>query len=83
MAEADRAHVIAAQRRPAPRRGLGRDEAAGYVGVGTTKFDEMVADGRMPKPFRIDSRVLWDIHRLDEALEKIIEASANAWDGVA
>lgn len=41
--------------RPAPRRGLNREEAAIYVGVGTTKFDEMVNDGRMPKPKRVDA----------------------------
>ena len=35
-------------------RGLRRDDAAAYVGVGATKFDELVAAGRMPKPFRID-----------------------------
>ncbi|MET4721865.1 excisionase family DNA binding protein [Bradyrhizobium japonicum] len=33
-----------------PPRGMSRDEVARYVGVGTTKFDEMVADGRMPSP---------------------------------
>lgn len=38
--------------RPIPRRGLSREEAAMYVGVGSTKFDEMVNDGRMPKPKR-------------------------------
>jgi len=27
---------------------MSRDEAARYVGVGATKFDEMVADGRKP-----------------------------------
>jgi excisionase family DNA binding protein len=41
-------------------RGLSRDEAARYVGVGTTKFDEMVADGRMPRPKKVDGRVIWD-----------------------
>ena len=40
--------------------GLNREEAAHYIGVGTTKFDEMVADKRMPKPHLIDSRVVWD-----------------------
>jgi predicted DNA-binding transcriptional regulator AlpA len=70
--------------RIAPRRGLNREDAAGYVGVGTTKFDELVADNRMPKPFRIDGRVLWDIHKLDAALDNLIEGvSANPWDSVA
>lgn len=43
-----------------PPRGLSREEAARYVGIGVTKFMAMVGDGRMPKPKRIDSRVVWD-----------------------
>jgi predicted DNA-binding transcriptional regulator AlpA len=50
-----------------PPRGLCRSEAAAYIGVSPTKFDEMVADGRMPKPKRIDGRVVWDRHQLDIA----------------
>jgi predicted DNA-binding transcriptional regulator AlpA len=70
--------------RPVPRRGLSRTEAAVYVGIGTTKFDEMVADGRMPKPFRIDGRVLWDIYDLDSAIDRIKEPlAANPWDRLA
>jgi hypothetical protein len=38
-----------------PPRGMSRDEAARYIGVGTTKFDEMVADRRMPRPKRVDA----------------------------
>lgn len=41
---------------PPSRRGLSRVLAAGYIGVSATKFDEMVADGRMPKPKKIDAR---------------------------
>jgi excisionase family DNA binding protein len=54
-------------------RGLSRDEAARYVGVGATKFDEMVSDGRMPKPKRIDGRVIWDRLRLDAAFSDLPE----------
>ena len=36
--------------RPIPRRGLSRDEAAMYIGISAGKFDEMVAEGRMPGP---------------------------------
>jgi predicted DNA-binding transcriptional regulator AlpA len=50
-----------------PPRGLCREEAARYIGVGTTKFDEMVADRRMPKPKKIDGRVVWDRVALDLA----------------
>jgi hypothetical protein len=48
-----------------PPRGMSRDEAARYVGVGTTKFDEMVSDRRMPRPKRVDGRVIWDRIKLD------------------
>ncbi len=54
-----------------PKRGLSRAEAAGYVGVGVSKFDEMVDDGRMPKPKRVDARKLWDVRQLDMAFEAL------------
>lgn len=50
-----------------PPRGMSRDEAARYVGVGVTKFDEMVADGRMPRPKRVDGRVIWDRLKVEAA----------------
>lgn len=50
-----------------PPRGLSRVQAAAYVGVSPTLFDEMVRDGRMPKPVRINTRVLWDRVQLDES----------------
>jgi predicted DNA-binding transcriptional regulator AlpA len=34
-------------------------------------FDEMVADGRMPKPIRINARVLWDRLQLDAAFARL------------
>lgn len=54
-------------------RGLSREEAARYVGVGPTKFDELVADRRMPRPKRIDGRVVWDRLALDAAFSEIGE----------
>lgn len=63
-----------------PPRGLSRDDAARYVGVGVTKFDEMVADGRMPKPKRVDGRVVWDRLRLDAHFTDLPDADGNAWD---
>jgi hypothetical protein len=70
--------------RPVPRRGLSRDEAAMYVGVGASKFDEMVSDGRMPPPRKIDNRKVWDIRHLDVAFDALpIESPAVAgtsWD---
>ena len=52
-------------------RGLSRDQAAAYVGVGVTKFSEMVEDGRMPPPKHVDGRVIWDRHALDQAFEAL------------
>lgn len=54
-----------------PPRGLSRAAAAAYVGVGVTKFDEMVEDGRMPTPKCIDSRKVWDIRALDQAFDAL------------
>ena len=52
---------------------MSRDEAARYIGVSSTKFDEMTADGRMPKPKRVDSRAIWDRQRLDAAFSDLSE----------
>ena len=66
-----------------PPRGLKREQAALYVGpVGTTKFDEMVKDGRMPKPKRIDGLTSWDRLELDAAYAALpTDEDANPWDG--
>ncbi len=53
------------------KRGLNRDEAAAYIGISTTKFLAMVADGRMPRPKQIDARRVWDIRRLDAAFDDL------------
>jgi predicted DNA-binding transcriptional regulator AlpA len=71
--------------RPVPRRGLSRDEAAMYIGISPSKFDELVADGRMPGPVKIDSRKLWDIRCLDLAFDELPKDNAarpNSWEGV-
>lgn len=65
-----------------PPRGLSRDEAARYVGVGTTKFDEMVADKRMPKPKRIDGRTVWDRIAIDAAFSELPSESVNRIDEI-
>jgi hypothetical protein len=66
-----------------PRRGLSRIEAAMYIGISPSKFDELVADGRMPAPVRIDCRKVWDIRHLDLAFDALSsENLTNSWDGV-
>lgn len=52
-------------------RGLSRDEAARYIGIGTTLFDQMVVDGRMPQPRIINSRKVWDRIDLDAAFREL------------
>jgi len=70
--------------RRVPRRGVSRDEAAMYIGISAAKFDEMVADGRMPTPIRIDARKVWDIRSLDLAFDALSteDPKPNSWDGV-
>jgi len=63
-----------------PPRGMNRTEAARYIGVGATKFDELVEDGRMPKPKRIDGRVVWDRIALDAAFSDLPYRGANFFD---
>ena len=48
-------------------RGLSRVEASRYIGIGTTKFDELVGAGRMPRPRVIGARKVWDRIELDAA----------------
>ena len=72
-----------------PPRGLSREEAARYVGVGTTTFDGLVQDGRMPKPFRIGSLLphtrlmLWlQMHQHLLEVELVDQMAANRAAGV-
>ncbi len=62
-------------------RGLSRGQSAAYICVGVTKFDEMVDDRRMPQPKRIDGRIVWDRHELDEAFTALpTDEDRNPWD---
>ena len=76
---------VLSEMRPVPRRGLSRDEAAMYVGVSAGKFDELVGDGRMPRPVKIDHRNIWDIRSLDMAFDQLSAESLtqpHSWEGV-
>lgn len=71
-----------------PRRGINRVEAARYVGISTTTFDKLVRDGQMPQPFRIGSRTIWDLRKLDAAFDELSGpeegdsfAGWDDWDG--
>lgn len=66
-----------------PPMGLSRVMAAEFVGVSPSKFDEMVRDGRMPRPRRIDARRIWLRPELEAAmLDLPVEGKeANSRDG--
>ena len=68
-------------------RGLSRVEAAAYIGVSPSLFDEMVRDHRMPPAKRINARVVWDRVRLDQAFAALPDNAQNAdddpWGSVA
>jgi predicted DNA-binding transcriptional regulator AlpA len=70
---------------------VARADAAYYVGVGTTLFDDLVRQGMMPRPKAIGSRRLWDLRELDKAIDELPEAgepplscgAPDGWDAVA
>lgn len=85
-------HIPANDNRPsalpaslAPR-GLCRVVAAEYIGVSPSLFDQLVSDGRMPKPKAINSRRVWDRLQIDEYFSALFGdfiAEENPWDAAA
>lgn len=64
-------------------RGLNREEAAAYLGIGTTLFDELVKLGQMPAAKKMKGAVRWDRLAIDRAFEDLPrngEESAEADD---
>jgi hypothetical protein len=59
-------------------RGRSREQAAAHIGVGETKFDELVRDGRMPEPYVIDGRVVWCVYELDWYFDRLPRRGQNA-----
>lgn len=60
---------------------ISREAAAAFVGLSVRKFDELVSDGRMPKPKRVDARVLWDVRALDAAVDHLDGDVSHTVDG--
>ena len=82
MTELNKPHVLPPS---LPPRGLSRVYAAAYIGVSPSKFDEMVADKRMPRAIRIDGRRVWDRVKIDEAFAALGEdgsPKSGFWDDV-
>ena len=66
-------------------RGLRAEQAAVYLGMGRSKFLELVEADRLPKPKFIDGMRIWDRLALDIAFEEfdsVEEASPNSFDKV-
>lgn len=65
-------------------RGFSRTQAAAYVGVSPSLFDEMIKDTRMPSPRLINTRTVWDRVEIDLAFDALPrKLEANPWDEVA
>lgn len=59
-------------------RGLRRRDAASYVALGVSKFDQLVLDGRMPMPKKADKVSVWDREQLDEAFDRLPTKEENS-----
>ncbi len=56
-----------------PPRGMDLERAAAYVGLGRTKFLELIEAGRMPRPVDVEGSPRWDRFDLDRAFEDFKE----------
>jgi predicted DNA-binding transcriptional regulator AlpA len=65
-----------------PPRLISREAAAAYVCVSPNTFDEMVQEGRMPRPRRLsDRRKAWDVRSLDAAIDALpVDGEASVAD---
>lgn len=64
-----------------PPRGFTREQAAAYVGISPSKFDDLIGEGDMPQPKLVGRRTLWDRHLLDQAFEALPDRqAANSFD---
>lgn len=63
--------IVLRSSRPILRRGLSRVEAAMYLGISPSKFDEMRKDGRIGPAKVIDGRKVFDVRMLDEIFDAL------------
>jgi predicted DNA-binding transcriptional regulator AlpA len=55
-----------------PPRLVSREAAAAYICISPNAFDEMVKDGRMPRPRILGGkRRAWDVRALDAAIDRL------------
>ena len=66
-------------------RGLRADDAAAYLGMGKTKFLELVDNGTIPRPMNLGGIRIWDRFDLDavlEAAKEDIPSERNSFDKI-
>ncbi len=65
--------------------GLDRVEAAAFIGVGVTMFDQLVREGTMPQPRTIKGRLVWHRAELEKAFSALpvrsAEGDRGGWAG--
>jgi hypothetical protein len=66
--------------RPIPRRGLSRVEAAMYLGISASKFDELHKGGRIGPAKILDGRKLYPVEMLDEFFDGLPEENHERAD---
>lgn len=60
---------------------IGREAAAEFLGVRPSKFDQLVRDGRVPRPRRWDRRIVWEVGALQAVEADGDDAPADTtWD---
>jgi predicted DNA-binding transcriptional regulator AlpA len=66
-----------------PPRLISREAAAAYLSLSPTTFDQLVKEGRMPKPLLLTGRRRgWDVRTLDAAIDLLpMEESDPIDDG--
>jgi hypothetical protein len=64
--------------RPVPRRGLSRVEAAIYLGISPSKFDQLRKNGRIGPAKILDGRKLYAIDILDEFFDRLPDESFDS-----
>lgn len=70
---------------PISVRGLRADRAAAYLGMGKTKFLELVEGGSLPKPVNLAGMKVWDRLDLDAAFDAAKEdtpSERNSFDAI-
>jgi hypothetical protein len=59
------------------RRGLSRTDAATYVGIGTTLFDQLVERGVLPRGRKFHGRLIFDLRQLDRTLDDLFDSTLD------